>query len=584
MKYHKLSATLSSVLSDYEEGGMALLMANAHPVPLSSGGAGGGAPVLHVFLRCNDNSKFGQMRSIKVHQTSGTVRTAQVPLDQFEKLSDRDDVFHITSAQMLHPLLDVAVPKVGATTFKATSGLTGNGVIVGIVDTGVDVNHPALAGRILSIWDQNIPGPGWGTTTYGSVLTGAAMVASRDMNGHGTHVAGIAGGNDATFTGLASKAEYVIVKTDFSNVGIADGVRYIFEEATKLGRPAVVNLSLGGHSDAHDGSDDLSAVIDSEIGPGRIVVAAAGNEGQDPIHAAATVAAGSFLNFPFSVVPNTSNSSPPWVVLNGWYSSTVGLEIAIRTSSGNLTASQPILTVGSPAKNYSFPNARINIVTPPSSVTLNGDVQFRVEIQPGPAGSVVQGGLWRLIIKNPTATPARVDVWSIVPQNSPDAAFHAPVESSDMKIGSPGCAAEVVTVAAYTTRNQWIDLGGSHRGVGLTLDDIADFSSPGPLRNGVNKPDVTAPGAMIVSCLSSASTPPSKDLIAPGFLVEAGTSMASPFIAGVVALLLERDPTLDPAKVKAILQANSVIPGSPTPPHTTFDTKWGHGLLDCSKL
>jgi len=150
-----------------------------------------------------------------------------------------------------------------------------------------------------------------------------------------------------------------------------------------------------------------------------------------------------------------------------------------------------------------------------------------------------------------------------------------------MKIGSPGSAAQAVTVASFTTKNKWVDIEGHQREVGLDLDDISDFSSEGPLRNNAQKPDVTAPGAMIVSTRSRHASAEPSDLVANDFMVMAGTSMATPFIVGLVALLLERDPTLDPAGVKDLLHNNAAIPNHPA---GSFHTKWGFGLIDASNL
>ena len=113
------------------------------------------------------------------------------------------------------------------------------------------------------------------------------------------------------------------------------------------------------------------------------------------------------------------------------------------------------------------------------------------------------------------------------------------------------------------------------------MDDISDFSSEGPLRNRKKKPDVTAPGAMISSCMSSKSNPDRSSIIDMRHVLEAGTSMATPFISGVVALLLERKKTLTPAQVKGLLKAHSSIPGKSA---GSFDSKWGFGLLSCDGL
>ncbi len=582
MKYSRLSASLAALIDDFQNQGPHAMMATARAVPLSSSPTGG-APLVSVFIHCKERTDLSGLGGVRVHQPTGKVRTAHVPLDQLEDLTDHAGVTRVAAARLLEPLLDVASAKVQLPAYRAADPLkrTGKGVLIGIVDTGIDTTHAAFAGRILSIWDQTMAGTGWGTTNYGNVLAGPAMVASLDVHGHGSHVAGIAAGQHSTFGGVAPEAEYVIVKTNFQNTGIADGVRYVFDQADKLGRPAVVNLSLGGHGDAHDGSDDLSAAIDAMTGAGRIVVAAAGNEGGDPIHAGVTIPAGGIVGVRFVTVPSLTPNAPPWVMLNGWYPGGSALEVSITTSAGDVTPFQAVITGSLPVRNYPFTTARIGITTPPATVNPNGDHQFLVEIEPGPFNTKVQGGTWRLRLRNPGTAPVRVDVWSLVPARTAQAAFQAPAESDEMKVGSPGAAASVVTVASYTTRNQWVDAGGISRAVGLALDDISDFSSPGLLRSGGQKPDLTAPGAMIISCRSASSTPDPRNLVAPGFMVDAGTSMACPFVTGLVALLLQQKGTLTPTQVKNKLKAACAVPGQPA---GAFDPKWGFGLIDASQL
>jgi subtilisin family serine protease len=150
-----------------------------------------------------------------------------------------------------------------------------------------------------------------------------------------------------------------------------------------------------------------------------------------------------------------------------------------------------------------------------------------------------------------------------------------------VKIGSPGSASSAITVASYTTKIEWNDVDGVRRAVGLTLDDISDFSSEGPRRDNARKPDVAAPGAMIAASLSADSNAPRAMMIDARHVMMAGTSMATPFITGVVALLLQRDPTLRPNDVKALLKAQSSIPGRAA---GSFDAKWGFGLLDMLNL
>ena len=154
--------------------------------------------------------------------------------------------------------------------------------------------------------------------------------------------------------------------------------------------------------------------------------------------------------------------------------------------------------------------------------------------------------------------------------------FRGPFLSDGFKVGSPGSASSAVTVASYTSRADWTDRNGEARQVGLPADTISSFSSEGPRRDGVEKPDVAAPGAMICAAASAQGTFQDAFLVDAEFRMEAGTSMASPFVAGVVALLLQRDSAAGPDDVKQLLRGACTIPGQPA---GRFDPKWGRGVF-----
>ncbi|MBM4258547.1 MAG: S8 family peptidase [Deltaproteobacteria bacterium] len=531
-----------------------------------------------VFIHCDDQARLDHLaqRGIRINQAIGRIRTAILPMDELSTLSDDPAVQRIFPSRYLRLLMDVAAGKVHVPQFRASSGLNGQGVIVGVVDSGIDPNHPAFAGRILRIWDQTLTGPGVPEGGYGAELTGNLLTLSRDTNGHGTHVAGIASGSDATFGGIAPNAELVIVKSDLQDTQISDAIRYIFRIANGLGRPAVINLSIGGHFDAHDGSDSLSLIIDSESGPGRIICCAAGNEGNDNIHAQSTVLPGTNRMMQFRVHSTQLRQA----LLNGWYPGSASLEVSIRTPGGFVTPWQAVIAAGNPSRRYNLPDARVTVVTPGPD-PANGDHNFIVAMNGAGVGSVLPAGIWQLRVRHASGTQARVDVWTLDGQQSPQVLFSGTSVRDSMKVGSPGTDAAAITVASYTTKDQWRDIDGSLRSVGLALDTISDFSSEGPLRNGAQKPDVAAPGAMIVSALSADSPASRPSMVNSRFVVNAGTSMAAPLVTGIVALLLQRDRNLDPVGVKALLRAHSSIPGRAA---GTFDAKWGFGLIDALGL
>ncbi len=583
MVHEKIAPGLMVALEDYHAKGAAGLAAHKKllGVIVDEGSPRPARAV--VFIRCEADADFEHLRAhnIRVNQHSGVVRTAFLPLANLGELSNEKKIRRIIPSRYVQPFMDVAPGKVHLPEFRSQTHLSGKGVIIGIVDSGIDPQHPAFAGRLLRIWDQTLPGPGVAEGDYGAEFTGPLLTVSRDANGHGTHVASIAAGADPIYGGVAPGAELIIVKSSFQEAHIADGVRYIFRVASELGRPAVVNLSLGGHGDPHDGTDPLSQIIDTETGPGRIVCCAAGNEGNDNIHAQIAVPQGGNRTILFHVPPSSGEDAVRFAALNGWYSGQDQFEIAVRSPNGFQTPYQGVIAVGSSTQVYELTDGRVRISTPDVD-PLNNDHNFLIEILPASgARQALTPGTWRLRLRGLDVHNGQVDVWALDNSQRLDVVFIGRSVQDTMKIGSPGAAANAITVSAYTTRTRWRDRDGKTQEMGLELDEVADFSSEGPLRNGSHKPDLVAPGAMIAAALSRDSIVEPSYVVAPGFRMMAGTSMATPFVTGLVALMLEHNPQLDPESTKKYLRESSAIPKHPA---GSFDSKWGYGLIDALAL
>lgn len=550
-----------------------------------------------VLVRVKPGTSLERLRAvdpgIRFGTLSGNIATAELPLNLVDKLAGSDSVERIGLSLKLKPLNDVArsANKSGSDFLGvlSTYGVTGlgnfygSGVVVGIVDTGIDFRHQDfIAGtggsaisRILFLWDQTDsggPAPG-GNFTYGSQYTqdqmtadirnGTALVRELDTDGHGTHVAGSAAGDGSApdgsgfsglYKGMAPAADLVIVKTNFSNAGICDGVNYVFQKAAAAGKPAVVNLSLGGHLGAHDGGDGFETCITNLTGAGKVVVAAAGNEGADPIHASRTGSGDITMNR-----PNFGNEA-----IDMWHDGGDRFTIAVSATDQNCgTITVPAYTTPGSGTviptSPNFCNATVAVynAVPTDSGSANGAKNIYIEISDTATDPVN----WKFTFtQTASGGSGRIDAW--VAANS---RFTGVTLDTTSTVGLPATAPGIIAVGAYTSKTTF----------GGTLGDIAYFSSRGPNRIGTIKPDIAAPGMAIVSSLSAASG--LGNISADGkHAALQGTSMATPITAGSVALLLQQRPSMTKADILTQLQAVARHDSKATLP---AGNTWGYGKL-----
>lgn len=220
----------------------------------------------------------------------------------------------------------------------------GNGVVVGIIDGGFDYTHPNFYDgtgsnnyRVKRVWEQNAtsgtPPSGF---SYGRELTTQTSIlnAQRDKPNasHGTHVAGIAagGGANATYMGVASKSDLVFVSTNMTNIGIMDGIAYIYNYANSINKPCVINISIGGHIGPHDGFSPFDQYCDEIVGAGRLLVGAAGNQGADQLHISKTYTSSDNTMYSFVQFPWSSNGTNGETVIDIWGDPNQNYEVAVN--------------------------------------------------------------------------------------------------------------------------------------------------------------------------------------------------------------------------------------------------------------
>ena len=476
---------------------------------------------------------------------------------------------------------------------SGTGGLsmpyTGKGVIVGIVDDGIDFRHPDFLDangktRALYLWDHkldsaghpNIPQPyGYGlvydSNDINLHVTAAQFGSLGGQGFHGTNVSGIAIGNglaNGKNKGMAPDSKFIFVRTDFDleewSLSIADACQFIFDKADEMGMPCVINLSLGDYFGSHDGNDPASELIEDLLDekPGRIVVCAAGNSGNvGKYHVGADVAADSsfvwFRNNPNGVFgPNT-------IFFELW--ATQSQMQNVRFGFG---ANLPSGTYASRARSANFITTSMALggVIEDTLRNSNGDRLATLEIYPSVEfgnyhlqvlfTSVDSTSYYYRFITTATGT-GHYDQWSgagfgknSVVQNLPTAAefpdivHYRPVDSLQSIVSGWACSEKVITVGNFLNRQSYTNKNNEVIVADEPAGTLSINSSKGPSRLGLVKPDVSSPGDLSLTAapLDYLNNPVNNVKIDIGGWHNAngGTSMASPVIAGIAALYLEK--------------------------------------------
>ena len=554
------------------------------------------------------------VRALGIHVNSAFDQyvTAQVSREDILNLVQRSEVKYLDPGSVNYPTLDISVPEIGAdllhSGFLNRTPYTGKGVIIVVFDSGIDWRHldfrdptDTTKSRILSIWDQTLSTTGTESTpalfSYGveytkqqieAELSGATkgFVRERDINGHGSHVAGIVAGNGNSsfkrFVGVAPEADIVVVKGGdgtFSSTRIIDGMTYASNKAASNGKPVVVNLSLGSQSGSHDGTSAYETAINSFVSSaGKVVTVSAGNDGDGLIHISGNVSPGNTTSISVTVPAYTPNAGAnnDKFQLDIWFSNLLGitaetvspnnvhLQVSADNSSSTSSADGSIdmYNFNSQAPNFS----RVVQVVASDNLT-----------------TAPKTGVWKINLTGANTT-ASFDAWL---SSTSLGGSHAYLTNGDNNktVAMPGTAEGAITVAAYVTKNSWPSVDGNTYvySSNPTVGARSSFSSIGPTGDGRQKPDIAAPGQGIVSVLSSSvDTTGNVTSVVPGakYQLMQGTSQAAPHIAGTAALLLQADRTLTAAKVKSYITSTG---RSDSFTLLAPNYSWGYGKVDAYK-
>lgn len=440
--------------------------------------------------------------------------------------------------------------------------LTGEGVLIAVIDSGIDYTHPDFRNpdgttRILWLWDQTLSGTPprgyylgreFSREDIDQALAASTpeeqfnLVPSTDTSGHGTFVTGIAAGNGqaggTTYQGVAPQSDLIIVKLGTTaregfprTTQLMTGLHYVIQKAKEAGLPVAVNISFGNSYGSHTGSSLIETYFNQANDMWKTcIVAGSGNEGIRAGHAR-----GILSQNQEEIIELQVGTFEPTLNVQLWKSYTDTIQISLRSPSGQVIgplANQP------GAQRFRLQDTELLIYYgEPRPYSSLQEIYFDFL----PVDGYINSGVWRLELLGQDIVSGEYQMW--LPSAGVLGAqtkFLRPSEQRTLTI--PSTADKIITVGAYNAR---------------TLQ-YADFSGRGfVLEPWGGKPDLAAPGVNVVSTVPGG-----------GYGTLSGTSMATPFVTGSAALLMEwgitkgNDPFLYGEKIKAYLQKGArPLPG-----------------------
>jgi hypothetical protein len=435
-------------------------------------------------------------------------------------------------------------------TGASSSGKTANGVLIGIIDSGINFCHPAFRnpdGTTRVLFYKEYTGIELNASQINSMINN--NVCNYDSEGHGTATAGVAGGywSLTRYNSPAKDTKFIIYKTNLLDTDIMMGLDYIKSKAQSLKMPAVVNLSLGEHLDPHDGTGLLDRYIDQVSGPGFVVVVAAGNEGSSRIHARITSPSG-------DVGINVSS-----VQIEAWYTRGSSYRVQVCNQTGtSCVSAEPGNTASAQVGNtLCFANIDNTTLSSP----LNGDGKMDIEVSCTSQTSLILR-LTRL------SSSGIVDMWLEGNGEFTNGQVDDGFGGFSYTVASPGTAKSAITVGAIGA-NYIIDRFFDNYG------RIAFFSSRGPTRDGRIKPDVVADGFFQCTANANFSNTSDPNFCGPTssgsyYVPKAGTSFSAPVVASLIALYLQDHPLADPTEVKNWLTGNALYDTEGNTPNVAY--------------
>lgn len=594
--------------------------------------SGDSKPSYPAIVMLNDAEKGRRAlleKGLEIISDMDDIVTVELPVELAEEIAGMPEVRYVDFGQKIEVSMDYARPASGVTLAQEgfsydgqTLSFDGTGVVAGMMDTGLQASHVNFKTnngqgdcRIQRLfWFR---GNGGTPTTY--TPANIATFSTDDQGqSHATHVAGIMGGSyngngtyasvssasgggatrltgNIPYYGVATGADLAFAVGQLYTANITGGVERIVAYAKESGQPCVVNLSLGSTSGPHDGSDAYSQIL-SRLGKDAIICMAAGNDGDVNMSIVKSLTASD----PRIQTMIAGNSCEGAVDIWGQDNSVFSVQWAIyNTATRTFTPLVSITGAGqsqsvSSSNNAAFGAGFTGTIQSSSSVNpLNNRYNVYSNVSVSPLATNRTSRL-ALIVEGTDGQKVWVYGNSSTSFES-NSLVGWTAGTPDNSINDAACAENIISVGSYTTRTTWGILPATGVTVyqytaaaGFTLNGISPFSSYGASFQGVQLPMVCAPGANIISSYNRYYVTSTNQTLAMSANTRSGiandywgpmqgTSMACPYVSGVVAMWLQACPTLTYDEVVDVLKNSSTYSAL-----TMRGGRWGYGKIDAT--
>lgn len=561
-----------------------------------------GEKLVSLFIEVSKPTAFDALRKkgAALQTIAGTIATANIHIEDIPHLAEDVDVLRIE----LPPLLQHTDDKMKKMTQVQAvhDGLTplersykGQGVMLGIIDDGLDITHPEFYTndttlRIQSLWNMNYgyappQGFNYGTEwTADSLKSNAQRYKRKELNYiemdyrfgglHGTPVTGLAAGN----SGVAPKADVVMVSimpitldSFYSSSRLLDGINYILQKANAAGQNCVINISMGANEGLHDGSTLIERAMDSLCAhhTNLLLCLSAGNGGTDYKHWGTKAVRPdstyglfqcAYAGQLYFYIPRKYRDSLRLSIAESTYGNLQPKDIFFQspfyTIDTLVNAPYPVRIVtykGNETKTY------LDFIASPFNAEYD---EIVLKVTSAYNSNDYNPQLYRFIFKGKGEANAWYPFWNLHPYVYPfnntladDSTFV--VTDNSYSIVVPANGSSTLVSGAYNMRSCYVNIRNevvSQYPVG----EIAYFSSRGPTLDGRIKPDILSPGDNVLAPMDRVNVYYGHQFVMDSsWEMFGGTSAASPITAGAAVLLWERFPELTGAQIKERLKATT---------------------------